>query len=769
MLPVKIIPVIEDVPLWTCQDFAGFIFVYGDCIVYGNCIVFGDYIVYGNYTIYGDYIMPDFFRNIFRKKSDELLIILMMGLFFTFFASYFGIFESIVLFIEEYNHRELGWLLILSIYLIFALGIFSLRRWMELESALVLQERAKENLREKDKRYRTLFEQSNDAILILNEEKVLDLNKKGRTALGLGDGGLENISLESLVSEEYLPIVRESLKTTIESGAAFFEMKFQKQDGTVIDVEVSSSCLSLKDREVQFIVRDITSRKKAEKMELESRERLKKLIDSALCGILLVEVSTHEIVNINQAAEEAIGVPRDRLIGNVCHKLICPAERGRCPITDMGKDVDRSEKVLINGKGELFPVLKTVVPVKIGEKEYLVESFIDLSERKKVEEELLQAKLAAESASRAKREFLTNMSHELRTPLTAIIGFSDVMLGEMSGEFDEQNKKFLNNIANSGKHLLTLINNILDLSKIEAGRMELELEIFSVSEVFNDTRAVTSALALKKEISMRYDVESELSVYADRIRFKQIIYNLISNAIKFTPKGGSIAVSAAKAGDSVRVGVRDTGIGISKEHQKLLFQPFRQVDSGINRQYEGTGLGLVLVKKFIDLHGGRIWVESEKGKGSTFTFELPLKYRKTSETISDSGISEKIISLTTEKKEEEKEEEKRKEEKKGKREEKEEKGKREEKEEKGKREEKEKKGKEEEKKEKKETLKPETHGEIEISTTIEPFEAKRDEDLVLIVEDGEMARELLILMFRRQDTGLFRSLTEGKSFCLSVN
>ncbi|MDD3247332.1 MAG: PAS domain-containing sensor histidine kinase [Methanosarcina sp.] len=599
--------------------------------------------------------MTDFFRNTFGKKSDDLLIILVVGLFFTSFASYFGIFESIILFVEEYSNREIGGMLTLLIYLTFAFGIFSLRRWMELENALVLQEQAEENIREKDKRYRALFEESNDVIAILNEEKVLDLNKKGRIALGLGNGNLVDVSLGTLVPKEYLLTVREALKATLANGTSRFEMKFQKQNGAIIDVEVNSSSLSLEDREVQFVVRDITSRKRAEKMEHESQERLNKIIDNALCGILLVEVSTHEIVEVNPAAEEMIGLPKDELVGNVCHQFVCPAEKNKCPITDLGETVDRSERLMLrNGRGEHLSVLKSVVPVKIGGKEYLIESFIDLSERKKAEQELLQAKLAAESANRAKSEFLTTMSHELRTPLSAIIGFSDVMLGGMSGEFNEQNKKFLNNIANSGKHLLALINNILDLSKIEAGKMELDMEMFSVSEAFSYTRAVTSDLALKKDITIKYDLVPELSIYADRIRFKQVIYNLMSNAIKFTPKGGSVEVLAAKAGDSVRVSISDTGIGISEKDQKLLFQPFMQVDSSISRQYEGTGLGLALVRKFVELHGGKVWVESETGKGSTFTFELPLKYRKISYTcINGSSISKKIVPLTVEKEEKE--------------------------------------------------------------------------------------------------------------------
>jgi len=222
-------------------------------------------------------------------------------------------------------------------------------------------------------------------------------------------------------------------------------------------------------------------------------------------------------------------------------------------------------------------------------------------------------------------EFLATMSHELRTPLTAIIGFSELMLGGTTGEFDELNKKFLGNISNSGKHLLSLINSILDLSKIEAGKMDLELDYFTLYDTFTDTKNIISPLALKKNISMNFNVESGFFIYADRTRFKQIMYNLVSNAVKFTPAGGSVEVLGSRSENGIRVAVSDTGIGISKDGIKHLFKPFKQIDSALSRKYEGTGLGLVLAKKFVEMHGGRISVESEPGKGSTFTFEVPVK------------------------------------------------------------------------------------------------------------------------------------------------
>ncbi len=586
--------------------------------------------------------MQSFSRVQFSKTLSELILILTVGFIFTIIASSYNLFESVVTFVEQSHRWELGSLLTLSVYLSFGLGVFSLRRWIDTENALSLHRIAEANLREKDERYRALFEQSNDSIIISDGKWVLDINKRGREVLGVErfDGG--KVSLMSLVPGEYLPEAREALKETCEKGLSCFEMRYMKSDGKLIDVEVSASLIHNDEKLVQIVARDISSRKKAERWEQESRERLKTIIDNTLCGILLIEASGKKIVNANPVALMTIGMPEKELLGESCHRFLSPEEEAKCLSFDPNHPSDVAESSLLNARGESVPILKSVAPVSIGGTAYFVESFIDLSERKKAEEELLQAKFAAEGANRAKSEFLATMSHELRTPLTAIIGFSDLMLGGITGGLDEQNTRFLKNISNSGKHLLALINNILDLSKIEAGKMDLEVENFSVHEVFADTRTVTTPLSLKKNISVDFDVEQDLFISADRVRFKQILYNLVSNAIKFTPNEGSVKVSALRCEDRVRVKVEDTGIGIAKEDMEELFRPFKQIDSATNRHYEGTGLGLVLVRKFVEMHGGLLQVESEPGNGSSFIFDLPL--RCTGNERINLGNSELVVS-----------------------------------------------------------------------------------------------------------------------------
>jgi len=230
-----------------------------------------------------------------------------------------------------------------------------------------------------------------------------------------------------------------------------------------------------------------------------------------------------------------------------------------------------------------------------------------------------------EAASRHKSEFLANMSHELRTPLNAIIGFSEVLAQGIFGTINDKQTEYLHDILESGRHLLSLINDILDLSKIEAGRMELEASEFDLPLAIQNALMLVRERALRRGIALHHVIDDRVAdIRADERKVKQVLLNLLSNAIKFTPEGGRIEVRAAPADGLVEVSVADTGVGIAPEDLETVFEEFRQVGTA-EKKAEGTGLGLALTRKFIELHGGRIWVTSQVGVGSTFTFTLSVR------------------------------------------------------------------------------------------------------------------------------------------------
>jgi signal transduction histidine kinase len=242
----------------------------------------------------------------------------------------------------------------------------------------------------------------------------------------------------------------------------------------------------------------------------------------------------------------------------------------------------------------------------------------------------------AEAGNQAKSEFLANMSHELRTPLSAIIGFSTVLQGQMYGPLTEAQREYVKYISDSGHHLLSLINEILNLSKVESGTMALELGIFPLQEVLVTSLTMVREKALKHRIHLSYALGggADIDICADQRKLKQIMFNLLSNAVKFTPDGGSITVQARRIADAqrstptVEISVTDTGIGIKQENMGKLFQPFSHIESTYTKQYEGTGLGLALTRRLVELHGGQIWARSEYGRGSQFTFVIPIAPRE---------------------------------------------------------------------------------------------------------------------------------------------
>ena len=241
----------------------------------------------------------------------------------------------------------------------------------------------------------------------------------------------------------------------------------------------------------------------------------------------------------------------------------------------------------------------------------------------RMNDELRRVYRELESASRHKSEFLANMSHELRTPLNAIIGFSQVLRERMFGEINEKQREYLEDILSSGNHLLSLINDVLDLSKVEAGQIELEINRFSLREALERGLVMVRERATKDgvQLVLELDPAAEL-VEGDERRIRQVIFNLLSNAVKFTPPGGRVALKSARLDGTVRVSVTDTGPGIAAEDQERIFEEFQQTEAGAG-QREGTGLGLALSKRLVELHGGRIWVDSEPGEGSAFVFTLP--------------------------------------------------------------------------------------------------------------------------------------------------
>jgi len=343
---------------------------------------------------------------------------------------------------------------------------------------------------------------------------------------------------------------------------------------------------------------------------------------------------------VNEEAERLFGWPRMELIGRRVEELL-PAWYREKHLTHRGHYHDHPLKRpmgsgldlwALKADGTEIPVDIKLSPIQTDDGLRIMCVVRDITDRRRAEaqinslnENLERRNREVERANQLKSEFLASMSHELRTPLNAIIGFSDLLQEQSAGEVNEKQQRYLNHISHGARRLLTLINDILNLSKIEAGRMDLRLEKLLLPDDIEEVFTAVRPLAVAKGQHLDIHVSPGIELHADKSRLKQILENLLSNAVKFTPAGGSITVEAHAEGTLLRLAVRDTGIGIQPDEIESIFETFHQAAATTKGIREGTGLGLAITKRLVELHRGRIWVESEVGQGSRFSVEMPLR------------------------------------------------------------------------------------------------------------------------------------------------
>lgn len=490
-------------------------------------------------------------------------------------------------------------------------------------------------LRASEFRYRALLENIPDQIFRINREGIL-LDYHTVSGNFFFQNPQEFVGKN--INEALLPSLAENtlqlIDKTMETGEIQISEFQAREDSETRDYEARFSISG--ENEVITIIRDISENKRGQRELIESEQRYQTLARVVPVGIF----STNrfgETTYVNPTWCHLSGMSAEESMGNGWLEAVHPDDRVRIEsnwkkrIQKQG--ISSDDYRFIHPDGSISWVIGQAVPElnTAGEIVGYIGTITDITERKKIEE-LQEALIKAESADRMKSAFLATMSHELRTPLNSIIGFTGIILQKLVGPLNEEQEKQLTMVMGSARHLLALINDVLDISKVEAGQVVIVKENFyfemSVQRSVEKVRTFVDGKGLKLSVSI---TPSIIEINSDQRRVEQILINLLNNAIKFT-EHGEINLESRIEDNFLITSVSDTGIGIKPEDLSVLFKPFQQLETGINRRFDGTGLGLSICKRLVELLGGEIWVDSEWGKGSTFTFTLPLELSKKDES-----------------------------------------------------------------------------------------------------------------------------------------
>lgn len=494
-----------------------------------------------------------------------------------------------------------------------------------------------EDLKESENKFRSYVDYAPFWIFVIDRHgNYVDVNPTASSMTEYTMNELLSMNIVDLHPSDAYEQVNLVFNELVDTGSISTELPFITKNGDRRIWIVEAVKLN-EDRYLGFTT-DITERKIEEDKVKESEQRFRTLIEHAADAIIVHDFDGN-ILYVNELACESLGYTKDKLLS--------------MNVTDFDPYVDVDvfrdkywnktspdtsylvETYHKRSDGTTYPVEVRLTRIDLGGKPAILGFVRDITIQKQTEDNLVYAKMEADAANQAKSDMLANVSHELRTPLTTIIGFSDVLLKGKAGDLNDSQEKYLSKIHDRGQQLHNIINEMLDLSKIDSGELDVSYEYIAVHELFENLKSNVYPIASKKGLTIETKINQKVDyIYADELKLKHILHNLLYNSVKFTDDGSITIKLDLDENNNYKFSVVDSGIGIPNEKLNQIFEPFKQLDSGTSRKYSGTGLGLTLVKRLVELHGGNIWVESEIGTGSKFTFTIPsdendIKIRKT--------------------------------------------------------------------------------------------------------------------------------------------